>query len=93
MSEEALQIPEKRREVKGKGERGRYSHLSAEFQRTARSIKEAFLSEQLNKIEENIIMEKTRDHSKKIRDIKGIFHAKVGTIKDRNGMDLKKQNY
>ena len=73
MSEEALQIPEKRREVKGKGERGRYSHLSAEFQRTARSIKEAFLSEQLNKIEENIRMEKTRELLRKIRDTTGHF--------------------
>ena len=73
MPEEALQIPEKRREAKGKGERGRYSHLSAEFQRTARSIKEAFLSEQFNKIDENIRMEKTRELLRKIRDTTGHF--------------------
>ena len=86
MSEEALQIAEKRREVKGKGEKERYTHLNAEFQRIARRDKKAFLSDQCKEIEENSRMGKTRD--KKIRDTKGTFHAKMGTIKDRNGMDL-----
>ena len=77
----------KRREGKGKGEKERYTHLNAEFQRTARREK-AFLSDQCKEIEENKKMGKTRDLFKKIRDIKGTFHAKMGTIKDRNGMDL-----
>ena len=87
-SEEALQIAVKRREAKGKGEQKRYSHLNAEFQRIARRDKKVFLNDQCNEIEENNRMGKTRDHFKKIRDIKGNFHAKMGTIKDRNGMDL-----
>ena len=87
MSEEGLQIAEKRREVKGKGEKERYIHLNTEFQRIARRDKKAFLSDQCKEIEENDIMGKTGD-LKKIKDTKGIFHAKVGTIKDRNGMDL-----
>ena len=88
MSDEALQIAEKRREVKGKGEKERYKHLNAEFQRIARRDKKAFLSDQCKEIEENNRMGKTRDLFKKIRDTKGIFHAKMGSIKDRNGMDL-----
>ena len=88
LSEEALQIAEKRREAKSKGERERYSHLNAEFQRIARRDKKVF-SDQCTEIEENIRMGKTRDLVKKIRDTKGTFHAKMGTIKDRNGMDLK----
>ena len=88
MSEEALQIAEKRREAKGKGEKGKYIHLNAEFQRLARRDKKAFLSDQCKEIEENSRMGKTRDLFKKIRDNKGTFHAKMGTIKDRNGMDL-----
>ena len=87
MSEEALQIAEKRREAKGKGEKERYSHLNAEFQRIARREKKAFLSDQCKEIEENNRMRKTRDLFKKIRDTKGTCHAKMGTIKDRNGMD------
>ena len=86
--EEALQIAEKRREEKGKGEKETYSHLNAEFQRIARRDKKAFLRDQCKEIEENNKMEKTRDLFKKIRDTKGTFHAKIGTIKDRNGMDL-----
>ena len=78
----------KRREVKSKGEKERYTHLNAEFQRIARRDKKAFLSDQYKELEENNRMGKTRDLFKKIRDIKGIFHAKVGSIKDRNGMDL-----
>ena len=78
----------KRREAKSKGEKGRYKHLNAEFQRIARRDK-AFLSDQCKEIEENNIMEKTRDLFKKIRDTKGTFHAKMGSIKDRNGMDLR----
>ena len=89
LSEEALQIAEKRREVKGKGEKERYIHLNAKFQRIPRRDKKAFLSDQCKEIEENNRMGKTRDLFKKIRDIKGTFHAKMGTIKDRNGMDLK----
>ena len=86
MSEETLQIAVKRRDVKGKGEKDRYAHLNAEFQRIARSYKKAFsLSNQYREIEENNRMGKTKDLSKKIRDIKGIFHVKTGTIKDRNG--------
>ena len=87
MSEEALQIVEKRRKAKGKGEKERYTHLNAEFQRTARRGKKAFLSDQCKEIEENNRMEKTRDLFKKIRDTKGTFHAKVATIKDRNGVE------
>ena len=85
---EALQIAEKRRENKGKGEKERYTHLNAGFQTIARRDKKAFLSDQCKEIEENDRMEKTRDLFKKIRDTKGIFHAKMGSIKDRNGMDL-----
>ena len=88
MSEEALQISVKRREVKSKGEKERYSHLNAEFQTIARRDKKAFLSDRCKEIEENNRMGKTRDLFKKIRDIKGTFHAKMGLIKDRNGMDL-----
>ena len=88
LSEEALQIAEKRREAKGKGEQGRYTHLNEVFQRIARRDKKAFLSDQCNEIEENNRMEKTRDLFKNIRDTKGTLHEKMGTIKDRNGMDL-----
>ena len=88
MSEDALQIAEKRREVKGKGEKESYTHLNAEFQRIARKDRKAFLSDQCKKIEENNRMGKTRDLFKKIRDTKGTFHAKMDTIKDRNGKDL-----
>ena len=88
LSEEALQIAVKRREVKSKGEKERYTHLNAEFQRIARRDKKAFLSDQCKEIEENNRMRKTRDFFKKIRDTKGTFHAKMGTIKDRNSMDL-----
>ena len=84
----ALHIAEKRREAKGKGEKERYIHQNAEFQRIARRDKKAFLSDQCKEIEENNRMGKTRDVFKKIKDTKGTFHAKVGTIKDRNGMDL-----
>ena len=91
MSEEALQIAVNRREVKGKGEKERYTHLNAEFQRIARKDKKAFLSDQCKEIEENNRMGKTRDLFKKIRDTKGTFHAKMGSIKDRNGMDLTEQ--
>ena len=88
MSKEALQIAEKRREAKGKGEKERYIHLNAEFQRLARRNKKDFLSDQCKEIEENNRMGKTDDLFKKIRDIKGTFRAKMGSIKDRNGMDL-----
>ena len=88
LSGEALQIAGKRREAKSKGEKERYTHLNAEFQRTARRDKNVFLSDQCKEIEENNRMGKTRDLFKKIRDTKGTFHAKMGTIKDRNGMDL-----
>ena len=88
LSEEALQITVKRREAKSKGDRERYKHLNAEFQRIARRDKKAFLSNQCKEIEENNRMEKPRDLFKKIRDAKGTFHAKMGTIKDRNSMDL-----
>ena len=88
MSEEALQIAEKRREATGKGEMERYAHLNAEFQRIAQRDKKAFLSDQRKEIEENNRMGKTRDLFKKIRDTKGTFHAKMDSIKDRNGMDL-----
>ena len=90
-SVEALQIAVKRREAKGKGEKERYTHLNAEFKRIARRNKKAFLSDQCKDIEENNIMGKTRDLFKKIRDIKGMLHAKMGTIKDRNGMYLTEQ--
>ena len=86
--EEKKRRKEKRREAKGKGEEDRYSHLNAEFQRRARRNKKAFLSDQCKEIEENNRMGNTRDLFKKIRDTKGIFHANMGTIKDRNGMDL-----
>ena len=89
--EEALQIAVKRKEAKGKGEKERYTHLNVEFQRIARRDKKAFLSDQCKEIEENNRMGETRDLFKKIRDTKGTFHAKMGTIKDRNGMDLQKQ--
>ena len=85
LSEEALQIAEERREDKGKGEKERYTHLTTEFQRIARRDKKAFLSDQCKETEENR-MGKTRDLFKKIRDTKGTFHARMGTIKDRNGM-------
>ena len=88
MSEETLQISEKRRDMEGKGEKERYIHLNAEFQRISRRDKKAFFSDQCKEIEENNRMEKTRDLFKKVRDTKGIFHAKMSTIKDRNGMDL-----
>ena len=88
LSEEVLKIAEKRREAKGKGEKERYIYLNLEFQRIARRDKKNFLSEQCKEIEENNRMGKTRDLFKKIRDTKGIFHAKKGTIKDRNGMAL-----
>ena len=87
LSEEALQTAVKRREVKGKREKERYTHLNAEFQRITRE-KKAFLSDQCKEIEENNRMGKTRDLFKKMRDTKGTFHAKMGTIKDKNGMDL-----
>ena len=88
LSEEALQIAEKRRESKGKGEKERYIHLNTEFQRIAKRDKKAFLSDQCKEIEANNRMVKTRDLFKKIRDTKGTFHVKMGSIKDRNGMDL-----
>ena len=88
LSEEALQIAVKRREARGKREKERYTHLNAEFQRTARRDRKAFLSDQCKEIEENNRMGNTRDLFKKIRDTKGTFHAKMGTRKDRNDMDL-----
>ena len=88
LSEEALQIAVKRREEKSKGEKERYTHLNAELQKTARRDKKAFLSNQCKETEENNRMGKTRDLFKMIRDIKGTFQAKMGSIKDRNGMDL-----
>ena len=88
LSEEALQIAGKRKEAKGRGEKERYTHLNAEFQRIARRDKKAFLSDQCKEIEENNRMGKTRDLLKKIRDTKGTFHSKMGTIKDRNSTDL-----
>ena len=97
--EEDFYITVKRREVKGKGEKERYTHLNAEYQRITRRDKKAFLCDQCKEIEETNRMGKTRDLFKKIRDTKGIFHAKMGTIKDRNGRDLteaediKKQEY
>ena len=89
LSEEALQIAVKRREARGKGEKERYTHLNAEFQRTARRDKNAFLFEQCKEIEENNRMGKIRGLFKKIREIEGKFHVKMGTIKDRNGKDLR----
>ena len=91
LSEEALQIAEKTKDMKGKGEKERYTHLNAEFQRIVRRDKKAFLSDQCKEIEENNRMGKTRDLFKKIRDTKGTFHAKIGTIKNRNSMDLTKE--
>ena len=88
LSEEALQIAVKRREAESKGEKESYKHLNAEFQRIARRDKKAFLSDQCKEIQENDRMRKTKDLFKKIRDTKGIFHAKMGSMKDRNGMDL-----
>ena len=88
LSEETLQIAEKRKEAKGKGEKERYIHLNAQLQRIARRDKKAFLSDQRKEIEENNRMGKAGDLFKKIRDTKGTFHAKMGSIKDRNGMDL-----
>ena len=92
LSEEALQIAAERREVKSKGEKERYSHLNAEFQRIARRDKKSFLSDQCKEIEENNRMERSRDLFKKIRDTKGTFHAKMGLIKDRHCMDLMRRN-
>ena len=92
LSEEAFQIAEKRREVKGKGEKETYTHLNAEFQRIAKRDKKAFLSDHCKETEENNRMGKTRDLFKKIRDTKGTFHAKMGTIKDRNGVDLTEED-
>ena len=91
LSEEALQIAEKRREAKGQGVKEIYTHLNVEFQRIARRDEKAFLSDQCKEIEENNRMRKTRDLFKKIKDTKGTFHAKMGSIKDRNGMDLTEQ--
>ena len=88
MSDEALQIAEERREAKGRGEKERYTHLNAALQRIARKHKKAFLSERCKEIEENNRMGKTRNLFKKIKDTKGTFHGKMGTIKDRNGVDL-----
>ena len=88
LSEEALQIAMKRREAKGKGEKERYTHLNAEFQRIARRYKKAFHSDQCKEIEVNNRMEKTRDLFKKIRDTKGTFHAKMATVKYRNGLNM-----
>ena len=88
LSKEALQIAVKRREAKSKGEKERYKHLNAEFQRIARRDKKAFLSDQCKEIEENNRIGKTRDLFKKIRDTRGTFHAEMGSIKDRNGMAL-----
>ena len=88
LSEEALQIAEKRKEAKGKGEKERYTHLNAEFQRIASRDKKAFLRDKCKEIEENNRMGKTREFFKKMRDTKGTFHAKIGTVKDRNGVDL-----
>ena len=90
LSGEALQIAVKRREAKSKGEKERYKHLSAEFQRIARRDKKAFLSNQCKETEENNRMRKMRGHFKKIRNTEGIFHSKIGSLKDRNGMDLTK---
>ena len=88
LSEETLQIAEERREAKGKGEKERYTHLNAKFQRVARRDKKDFLSDQCKEIEENNRIGKTRDLFKEISDTKGTFHAKMGSVKERNGMDL-----
>ena len=88
LSDKALQIAEKRGEAKGKGVKERYTHLNAEFQRISRRDKKAFLSDQCKEIEENNRMGKTRGLFKKIRDTKGTFHAKMGSVKERNGMDI-----
>ena len=88
MSKEALQIAEKRKDVKGKGEKERYTHLNVVFKRIARRDKKTFLSDPCKEIEKNNRMGKTRDLFKKILDIKGMFHTKIGSIKDRSGMDL-----
>ena len=88
LSEEALQIAEKKREAKVKGKKKRYTHLNAEFQRIARRGKKAFLSDQCKELEGNNRMRKTRDLFKKVRDTKGTFHANMGSLKDRNDMDL-----
>ena len=93
LSGEALQIAVNKREAKGKGEKERYAHLNAEFQRIARRDKKAFLSDQCKETEENNRMGKTRDLFKKIRDTKGTFHGKMGTIKDRNGMANRSKRY
>ena len=93
LSEEALQITEKRREAKGKGEKERYTHLNSELQRIASRDKKAFLSDRCKEIEENNRMGKNRDLFKKIRDTKGTFHAKIGIIKNRNGMNLREAEY
>ena len=93
LTKEALQIAEKRREAKGKGEKERNTHLNAEFQRIARRDKKAFLSNQCKELEENNRMGKTRNLFKKMRDTKGTFHAKMGSIKDRNSMDLTSRRY
>ena len=92
LSDEALQIAEKTREAKGKGDKERYTHLNVEFQRIARRDKKGFLSDQCKEIEENNRRGNTRDIFKKIRDTKGTFHAKMSTIKDRTGMDLTEAN-
>ena len=92
LPEEALKIAEKRREVKGKGEKERYTHLNAEYQRIARRDKKAFLSDKCKQIEENNRIRKTRDLFKKISDMRGAFHVKMSTIKDRNGMNLTEVN-
>ena len=88
MSEKALQIAEKRRKVDAKGKKERYIHLNSDFQRIARRVKKAFLSDRCKEIEENNRMGKSRDLFKKLRDTNGTFHAKMGSIKDRNSMDL-----
>ena len=93
MSNEVLQIAEKRREAKGKGKKERHTHVNSELQRIARRDKKAFLNDQCKEIEENNRMRKTRDLFKKIRDTKGTLHANMGTIKDRNGMDLTEAEY
>ena len=93
LSEEALQIAEERRETKGKGEKERHIHLNAEFQRIAGRDKKGFLSDQCKEIDENNRMGKTKDLFKKIRDTKGTFHAKIGSIKGRNGMDLTEADF
>ena len=93
LSEETLQIAEKRKEVKGKGKKKRYIHLNAEFQRIARRDKKAFVSDQCKEIEENNRREKTRNLFKKIRDTKGKVHTRMGTMKDKNSMDLTEAEY